>query len=153
MNPCPCGYFGDTQQVCRCSPKQRGQYQARISGPFLDRIDMHINVSRFPIHLLTSQENQPAENSHTIRQRVTATAHKQLQRTDKLNARLNQSELTKYCALGKPEQDLIYQATQKLMLSARRYHRILKVARTIADLANSEDITTQHLAEAISFHR
>ncbi len=153
MNPCPCGYLGDTQRACRCSTKQIQYYQAKISGPFLDRIDMHVAVTRLPTHLLTSQKKETAENSEEVRKRVTHGAQIQVQRTNKLNSKLTHDEIEQYCQLGKHEQELIYNATQKLMLSARSYHRILKVARTIADLANSKDIVLKHLAEAISFHR
>lgn len=149
MNPCPCGYDGDTSGRCRCRPEQIKRYQDKLSGPLLDRIDLHITVPALPIADL--QNAQAGETSEQVRIRV-ADAHKlQLKRQKKVNNELSPSEIDQYIQLGEGEQQLLQLAQQRLNLSARGYHRVLRVARTIADLAASIDITSAHVSEALSY--
>lgn len=149
MNPCPCGYHGDVSNRCRCRPEQIQRYQDKISGPLLDRIDLHIHVPAVPIDDL---QNAPAgESSHSVRQRVIAARHRQMQRQGKPNCELSPSELDQVAPLADSEQQMFKLAQARLNLSARSYHRILRVARTIADLADSEQIGSTHLAEALSY--
>ncbi len=148
MNPCPCGYLGDPQRNCRCTPDQVMRYRSRISGPLLDRIDMHV-----PLHGLRPGEltgTQAAEASCIVQQRVEAAHQRQQQRSGVANARLPPATLPQVCALTAPNREFLEATLQQLKLSARAYHRILKVARTIADLAASETIERHHLAEAVS---
>ena len=153
MNPCPCGYLGDTSGRCRCTAEQVQRYRGRISGPILDRIDMHIEVPSVPKEMLYGERDQQAESSAAIRQRVEAARTVQQQRSGKANHQLSSREVEKYCLLESKDQALLEQAIDRLGLSARAAHRILRVARTIADLNNSERITTAHLSEAISYRR
>ena len=154
MNPCPCGYLGDPNGRCHCSEDQVLRYRARISGPLLDRIDMHIEVPRLPRDVLNAgAENRSEETSATVRARVEAARERQMQRAGKANCVLSNRQIERTCCLSKPDAQLLEQSIERLGLSARAYHRILKVARTIADLANSESILTAHLAEAISYRR
>lgn len=149
MNPCPCGYDGDTSGRCRCRPEQIKRYQDKLSGPLLDRIDLHITVPALPIADL--QNTQAGETSKQVRTRV-ATAHQQqLKRQQKVNNELSPSEIDQYIELGDSEKQLLQLAQQRLNLSARGYHRVLRVARTIADLANSTDINSAHVSEALSY--
>lgn len=149
MNPCPCGYDGDTSGRCRCRPEQIKRYQDKLSGPLLDRIDLHITVPALPIADL--QNAQAGETSEQVRNRVAAAHQRQLQRQQKVNNELSPSEINKYIRLGESEQQLLQLAQQRLNLSARGYHRVLRVARTIADLAASVDITSAHVSEALSY--
>jgi len=152
MNPCPCGYFGDRDGRCRCSADQVRRYRDRISGPLLDRIDLHINVPALRKGEL--QQLRGGETSINIRNRVLACRELQWHRNDgKTNNQLGSQGIEQHCRLGKPEQQLMEKALEKLQLSARAYHRILKVARTIADLACAEHITQQHIAEALSYRQ
>ena len=150
MNPCPCGYFGDTKRNCRCTPQQINRYRSRLSGPLLDRIDIHIVVPNITRDILTKQTKTPAESSDVIRNRVMNTLQIQIDRAQKINAELNGNEIEQYCTLGKQQRALLEAAIEKYKLSARSYHRLLKVARTIADIVSSTDIGPSHLAEAIS---
>ncbi len=152
MNPCHCGHLGDGTDRCRCTSEQVARYRRRVSGPFLDRIDLQIEVPALPRGQLLS-EQPDAEDSATIRQRVCAARERQLERAGKPNAYLNQKERQLHCRIGESEQHLLEHAMQRLNLSARGLHRILKVARSIADLADSPDITAEHLTEAISLRR
>jgi magnesium chelatase family protein len=150
MNPCPCGYFGDLQRACRCTPDQLRRYRDKISGPLLDRIDIQLNVNRLP----ASTISQPCENSEcsqTVQQRVSAARNAQLKRAGKYNAALNNKEMDEFCGLQKNDLALLEHAVTQLQLSPRAYHRILKVALTIADLDNKRTIETAHLAEAIGY--
>lgn len=149
MNPCPCGYDGDSSGRCRCRPEQIKRYQDKLSGPLLDRIDLHITVPALPISDL--QNAQAGESSEQVRIRVSAAHKRQLDRQKKVNNELSPSEIDDYVALGESEQQLLQLAQQRLNLSARGYHRVLRVARTIADLADSEGITSVHLSEALSY--
>ena len=150
MNPCPCGYYGDLQKACRCSSDKRRRYRDKISGPLLDRIDMQVTVNRIPVSALR-QKKQPAESSADIIKRVIRCRAIQKQRQHHCNAQLNNAQLEQYCHLGGDEQHLLEQAVTRWHLSPRAYHRILRVARTIADLAEAQTIDSQHLTEAISY--
>lgn len=152
MNPCPCGYHGDTSGRCRCTVEQVQRYRARISGPLLDRIDMHIEVPRLPRETLRTAPDG-GETSDQVRARVEAARARQTERSGKPNCHLNNRQIDRACRLGDNDARLLEQAIERLGLSARSYHRILKVARTIADLAGSDTIQTAHLTEAISYRR
>jgi len=152
MNPCPCGYLGDTEQPCQCSTDQIQRYHHKISGPLLERIDLHIQVPRIPTRLLTTQTKETRnESSHLIRQRTKAARARQLARASIYNAKLNQKQLQQFCILDKLSQKLIETAIERLHLSARAYHKTLKVARTIADLDQQDAIHASHLSEALSY--
>ncbi len=153
MNPCPCGYLGDPKHECRCSPAQIQRYRARISGPLLDRIDIHIEAPALSIAELRG--DTVGEPSARMRERIeTARQHQLIRFRDtglSCNARMPPSHLRKYCAIDASLGDLLQHAMEQLSLSARAYDRILKVARTIADLAESENIQSPHLLEAIQY--
>jgi magnesium chelatase family protein len=153
MNPCPCGYLGDAKHECRCSPAQIQRYRARISGPLLDRIDLHIEAPALSITELRS--DQPGESSAAIRERVERARQIQLARFRgtrlTANARMSASQLKKFCPLDPSLGDLLQHAMEQLSLSARAYDRILKVARTIADLVAADHIGQPHLLEAIQY--
>ena len=151
MNPCPCGYLGDPAARCRCTVDQIQRYRARISGPLMDRLDMHVEVPRIPTSDL--QVSAPAESSSTIRSRVRKARDVQWQRQGKCNARLQAAEIDRWCVLDSDSQVLMARAMQKLALLARAYHRILKVARSIADLDGHEFIIQSHVSEAIALRR
>jgi len=152
MNPCPCGYLGHPNGKCHCTSDQIQRYQARISGPLLDRIDMHVNVPALPfISIQSPQGNE--ESSAIVRQRVFAADERQRARNGKANAALNNQELKHYCKLDSASLQLMQRASDQLGLSARAYHRILRLARTIADLEHSDDIKAQHLSEAIGYRQ
>ncbi len=155
MNPCPCGYLGDSEKTCTCSEHQIKQYRARLSGPLLDRIDIVIDVPRLKIDELTSKDNNYTENSETIRKRVTEARNIQLQRYKGLGIYTN-SELTpkfikKFCNLDNETASIVKDAVRKFNLSARAYDRMLKLSRTIADLDSSDNIQVKHLAQAIQY--
>lgn len=150
MNPCPCGHAGDPAGNCNCTFDQIQRYRNKISKPILDRIDIHIEVPRLPIEQLSLQRQNAGENSHQVRQRVEQARQIQLSRANKTNSQLTNKDVEQYCKLGTSEQKLFYQAANKLKLSARSYHRTLKVARTIADLAKKESIDIDALTEALS---
>jgi len=151
MNPCPCGYLGHPTQACRDTPDQIARYRGRISGPLLDRIDIQISVPA-----LTQDELMQAgagEPSAAIRERVQAARERQMARQGKPNAALGTQEIDRHCALDTASEALLKQAIVRLNLSARAYHRVLKLARSVADLAGSDVITSAHLAEAIQYRR
>lgn len=151
MNPCPCGYLTDPKNHCSCTHEQINRYRKKLSGPLLDRIDMHIEVPALPKGLLT--ENQPGEESITVRHRVENARQIQLNRQETINSQLRGKHLEKHSTLSKENRDFLEKALQQLNLSARAYHRILRVARTIADLAHEEEITLSHLSEALSYRK
>jgi magnesium chelatase family protein len=151
MNPCPCGYLGHFNGKCRCTPDQVARYRAKISGPLLDRIDIQIEVPAVPQEDLLKQTN--GESSAIIKIRVEAARQRQLARQGKPNAQLSVTEIDAFCAPDLQSETLLRQAITRLNLSARAYHRILKVARTIADLEGSEAIQIAHIAEAIQYRR
>lgn len=150
MNPCPCGHAGDTRQACRCKPEQIRRYRDRLSGPLLDRIDMHVAVPALPQGDVMAPAAQ-SENSALVRERVCAARQAQWQRSGKSNAALGTREVETVCVLTDEQRVLMVQAMEKLGLSARAYHRVLKVARTIADLSASDNIATAHLREALGY--
>ena len=147
MNPCPCGMLGDTAGTCRCSAEQVARYRSRVSGPLLDRIDLHIDVPR----LRGADDFEPAEASSAVRKRVSGARARQIERAGKPNHELAVSELRKHCAVGPSSRRLLARAMEKLHLSGRARDRVLRVARTIADLAQADAIDDRHVAEAISF--
>lgn len=154
MNPCPCGYYGDESHQCNCTAKDISRYRAKISGPLLDRIDIHIEVPALsPNELLTGRTN--TEHSNQIRQRVLQARDFQYQRYKNepylYNSKLDSKGIQRYCLLNKEGQQLIKEAIRRLSLSARAYDRILRLARTIADLEKSEEIKPDHLAEAVQY--
>jgi len=156
MNPCPCGYLGHSSGRCNCSAEKIERYRARVSGPLLDRIDMHIKVLNVPHTVLRGVHgdagyNARSETSEQVRMRVEAARELQLGRAGKVNAQLSNPQVDSVCKLSEDDSKLLEQAMVKYGLSARAYHRILKVARTIADLGNSKNIETSHLGEAISY--
>ncbi len=153
MNPCPCGYLGDDSGRCRCTTEQVARYRARISGPLLDRIDMQVEVPRLPPERLSAASPGDAETSAQVRDRVDAARAIQQQRAGKPNSALGASEIERDCHLDQAGRRLLTHALQRLALSARAYHRILKVARTIADLAGHDALTTTHISEAIGYRR
>jgi len=152
MNPCPCGYYGHPSGRCRCTEEQIARYRGRISGPLLDRIDLHIEVPPLPKGALQQTEHRE-EDSAAVRHRVIACRERQQQRNGKPNALLNNRDVKKYCPLRAEEMRMLEQATEVLGLSARAHQRILKLARTIADMAHSDTIETNHLSEAISYRK
>jgi magnesium chelatase family protein len=167
MNPCPCGYYGDPVKPCTCSNMVVSKYQKRISGPLLDRIDIHIEVPRVEYEKLSSE--RMGEPSSVVRARVEAARDTQRKRFGEstsqrgrgagvqgsdgisCNADMRPAEVRKYCLLDEPGQSLMRTAMSQLQLSARGYHRVLKLARTIADLAGSASIQPPHIAEALQY--
>jgi magnesium chelatase family protein len=152
-NPCPCGFYADTVQPCTCSPRAREQYWARLSGPLMDRIDLQVGVNRLKPEEITQQPS--GEDSATVLARVQAARNRARDRfqgtTLRCNAEMQSSHLRKWCRLDDTTRNLLENAIRKLGLSVRASDRILKVARTIADLADHEDLQTQHVAEAIQY--
>lgn len=152
-NPCPCGYSTDPDQPCTCTPSQLLQYRRRVSGPLLDRIDLHVSTPRLTVEELSSEPL--AETSVAVRARVIAARERQSERfkgTPLLtNSEMSSEQVRRWCPLGPAVSSLLNSATDRLHLSARAYYRVLKLARTIADLSGSELITTHHLAEALQY--
>ena len=151
MNPCPCGHLGNPQQMCRCTPAQVSQYRGRLSGPLLDRIDIQMEVPTLPVSDL--QEAAQGESSAYWRERIAQAVDRQWQRQQGRNAQLQGELLAQFCALDAVGTRLLSRASETLHLSARAYHRVLRVARSIADLEGSDPISSQHLAEAIQYRR
>lgn len=149
MNPCPCGYAFNQDSRCQCSAESIKRYQSRISGPLLDRIDLHIDVP--PLKAQELQDSTPVEDSATVRERVLQAFHFQIQRQGGLNHALSPKQLETHVVLDETSKKMLELAQQRLNLSARAYHRILRVSRTIADLAQSEQIQSTHLTEALSY--
>lgn len=153
MNPCPCGYFGSRIQECRCKPYEVAKYRNKISGPLLDRLDMHVEMAEVGYSDITSKK--PGESSAAIRERVDEARRIQRERYKKdgiiCNAQLSSRLVKKYCTTDDDAQKLMRQAYERLNLSARAYNRVMKVARTIADLSGGGDITYEHIAEAIQY--
>jgi magnesium chelatase family protein len=153
MNPCPCGFYTDPEKECTCSISMVKKYQQKISGPLMDRIDIHIEVPRVPFEKLSSQRT--GEPSETVRQRVEAARTIQRERFKEtplqINADMGPAEIRRFCRVDTTGTNLLKAAMQQMQLSARAYHRILKLSRTIADLAGAPDIQTPHLAEAIQY--
>lgn len=154
MNPCPCGYFNHPSKDCVCSPGVVQKYLNKISGPLLDRIDLHVEVTPVSFDEMSSERQE--EKSAAIRKRVVKARETQTDRFEETegiycNAQMQTRHLREVCRVGKESQDLLRHAIDKLNLSGRAYDRILKVARTIADLEDSENIETGHIAEAIQY--
>ena len=153
MNPCPCGYLTDNKIQCRCTHHQIHRYRSKISGPLLDRIDLHVDVPAVSYKDLT--RGSSGENSADIRKRVNAARALQMHRYHRAkiysNAQMNSRQLKRYCLLDKGTRRLLESVIDKFGLSARAYSRILKIARTIADLANQEAITVEHVSEAVQY--
>lgn len=154
QNPCPCGFAGDPQRPCICSPAHIARYKKKISGPILDRIDLHVDVPRVPLHALSGEES--AESSARIRERVEAARERQLQRFAAIdgmvsNAAMGAKEVRAFCAIDEASETLLHGAAERLHLSARSYHRILKLARTIADMKDKQNILAEHISEAIQY--
>ena len=152
LNPCPCGYYGDRKKRCRCTQRQVHQYRQRISGPLLDRIDIQLEVPPLSFQELTQTE--PGEDSASMRTRVHAARARQVERLGnqvRCNARMSPRLIREHCRLGGAQSALVQSAVQSLSLSARAYDRILKVARTIADLAGATEIECVHLQEAVGY--
>lgn len=150
MNPCPCGYAGDSSGRCHCSPEVVNRYRRKLSGPLLDRIDMHIKVPALAPGTLRNNSGD-SECSETVQQRVVKARTQQLGRQNKANFALQGKEIDTHCALTSAQHQLLESAAEKLQLSVRAYHRILRVARTIADLDHSPIIQTHHLTEALNY--
>jgi magnesium chelatase family protein len=152
MNPCPCGYLGDAKHQCKCNPMQVEKYLGRISGPLLDRIDLHIEVPAVPYQELSKTTD--GTNSASMREQVLAARKVQEQRFGRggtVNARMNSRQIRKYCEPDAAGRELLATAMEDLGLSARAHDRILRVARTIADLEGSEHVTGDHLSESIGY--
>uniref|UniRef100_UPI00260406B2 YifB family Mg chelatase-like AAA ATPase n=1 Tax=Dokdonella sp. TaxID=2291710 RepID=UPI00260406B2 len=151
MNPCPCGYAGDPGGRCRCTPDAITRYRSRISGPLLDRIDLKIDMPR--VSQADLRSGDAGETSAVVRERVACARMRQLERAGKPNAWLGNREVERDCHLTPAGHALLDRAVERLGLSARAYHRVLRVARTIADLAGDGGIDTVHLSEAIQYRR
>lgn len=154
QNPCPCGYFGDPVKSCTCTPAMITRYQSKLSGPLLDRIDIHIDVPRVEYEKLA--QTTQAESSIMVRQRVETARARQTERFEKhrglyANSDMGVSEINKYCVLSAEAKQLLEISSKRMELSARAYHRVQKLARTIADLADSDRIEVHHIAEAIQY--
>ena len=149
MNPCPCGHFGDGTERCACTPSQRARYGAKVSGPLLDRLDLLVETLPWTADI-DREKPIPEEDTETVATRVAAGRAFQDERQGTFNARLTPPETERHCTLGKAERALMHRAARRLELSARSHHRVLRVARTIADLVSSECISRTHLLEALS---
>ncbi len=152
MNPCPCGYYGDSSGKCHCSEEKVARYRNKISGPMLDRIDIHIEVPRVK-NISTQVSGDQVEASEEIKQRVEECRRRQVSRSGKCNAQMSVEDIEKSCKLRDGEHTFLMKTIEKLSLSNRAYHRVLKVARTIADLRRSDKIEIEDLAEAVSYRR
>ncbi len=151
MNPCPCGHYGDTRGRCRCPPERIDAYRSRVSGPLLDRIDLHVEVGRVALEDIA--EGPRPESTQSVAARVAVARASQRQRQARTNARLEATDLSVACAAEPAALEVLGRAMRQLGLSARAYHRVLRVARTIADLGASEPVRSEHIAEAISLRQ
>ena len=151
MNPCPCGFLGSQQRSCRCTPEQIARYQGKLSGPLLDRIDLHVEVPALPADELLNAA--PGESSANVRQRVSAARDIAINRQGCANQRLQGRDIDQHAQLEESASRFLQAAAAKLGWSARATHRAIKVARSIADLAGSDTISTTHIAEAMQYRR
>jgi magnesium chelatase family protein len=151
MNPCPCGHCGDRTGRCRCTPERIARYRGRVSGPLADRIDIKLEVPAPREGELVAPA--ASESSSAVAARVARARHIQLLRQGKPNALLGTREIDRHCATGREAGELLRHALARLLLSARAYHRVLRVARSIADLAGVAAIEAEHIAEAIQYRR
>ncbi|MCK5404718.1 MAG: ATP-binding protein, partial [Desulfobulbaceae bacterium] len=156
MNPCPCGYLGDPKHDCTCTALQIQKYESRLSGPLLDRIDLHLDVPAVPFKDISNKG--AGESSAMIKKRVVNAREIQKERFKRrrkshCNSHMRPQDIKKYCALDEKSSNLLEKAMDRLGLSARAYHRILKISRTIADLEGSEAIRSEHVAEAVQYRR
>jgi magnesium chelatase family protein len=151
MNPCPCGQWGNPLANCLCSPDRISRYLAKLSAPLLDRIDMHISVQALTQEELVKPNVNPDNQSALIRNKVVKIRARQFERQKCTNAHLSAKDCERVCILGTLEQNFLNQAMSQLKLSARGYHRLLKVARTIADMDEATNISLPHLQQALSF--
>ncbi|CUJ91155.1 Competence protein ComM [Achromobacter sp. 2789STDY5608615] len=150
MNPCPCGWRGHPRRACQCTPDQVARYAGKVSGPLLDRIDLHVAL---PPTDLESLQGPPGEASEPVRARVARCRERQLARQGKPNAALAGAELERHCPLQPPARDLLLQAMRRLAGSGRAMHRALRVARTIADLEQADGLEAHHVAQAVQYRR
>ena len=156
MKLCPCGFHGDKRHECLCNPAQIHNYTSRVSGPLLDRIDLHLEVAALPFKEMSAERQ--GESSATIKARVDQTREVQKKRYARhvsvfCNGQMGPKDIRKYCALDASSTRLLEKSVEQLGLSARGYHRILKIARTIADMDHSESLQLGHVAEAIQYRR
>jgi magnesium chelatase family protein len=149
MNPCPCGYAGDASGRCHCTAEQVARYRHRLSGPLIDRIDMHVELTALPVEHLLGVVPAETENSATVALRVAAARDAQMRRQGKLNARLTPAEVSRLCGLTRESRVLLGTAIARMGLSGRACHRVLKLARTCADLAGQPEIRRIDVAEAV----
>ncbi|MBD3668356.1 MAG: ATP-binding protein [Kangiella sp.] len=155
-NPCPCGHYGNPKGSCRCTPDVIRRYLGKISGPLLDRIDMQIEVPLLSQQELTNgkpKDSKPRETSAFLRQRVIECQSAQYQRQGKLNGQLQAGEIDEHCLLSDSAKALLNKALEQLNLSARSYHRIIKVSRTIADLSGEHMIQPHHISETLNYRK
>lgn len=157
MNPCPCGYMTDPDKECICSSKQIANYRGRLSGPLLDRVDMYIEVPKVPTEDFRKSRDILAEDSHTVQKRVQSAKDLQLLRFEGMkvsaNSEMSSKDIKTLCTLDSESEWILAGAVKSMNLSARSYYRILKLARTIADLENQEDIQVAHILEALSYRK
>ncbi|SIS42469.1 magnesium chelatase family protein [Neptunomonas antarctica] len=151
MNPCPCGYAGDSSGKCRCTPDQIRRYQEKLSGPLLDRIDLFVTVAALPAETLLKLDNAKAETSAQVSSRVSAALQVQYRRQSCRNSILTAQSLDAICQLTDQNRQLLATAATRFGLSARACHRVMKVARTIADLSGNEKVESENLMEALGF--
>ncbi len=151
MNPCPCGFFGDDNRECNCSVMTIQKYRSKVSGPLLDRIDLHVNVPAIPVSELMASRDEPLEKDSEIIQRIAASQDRMIERAGKVNAHLESKEIEAECRLSGASRQLLSTAVDRMGLSARGYFRVLKVARTIADLEELATVTSTHLTEALGY--